>query len=543
MYTIANYLLDRLNEIGIKKLFGVPGDFNLNFLDYVIEHNEIEWIGNANELNAAYMADGYSRINGISACLTTYGVGELSAINGVAGSYAEDVPVIHIVGVPSEEIIINKKNIHHTLGNQKYDLFKKMYENITTFQIWLDNKNATNQIDTAIEEAIFHKKPVYIMIPTDIVNLPAKKPLKELNFNLFVNSEKINDAIDDLTLKINKAKQALIISGHKINSYGLNELLSKFVDKTNINIVSSIYGKGSIEEENKNFAGMFLGKNTFDENVKLYVSQADLIITIGVDFTDLSSSNWNLLFNKDVVFEINDSYIKYDNKTITRISMGAFLSSAVSKTYKYEGNKFVIEDKREGLKLSSNNITSNEVFLVLNEFIKQSDIIVSDIGTAMFGCQYLNLKRNSNFIMQPLWASIGFSFPAAIGAKLASGDKRVINVIGDGAFNMTLNEIGTIIKNKIAMILIVLNNNGYTIERVIHNQQQIYHDIPSVDYAKLIEAFDPSNDNHITYRVKTSNELYDTLDVIKKYNDRFIIVEICLESMDIPKTMENVFSK
>lgn len=99
-YTIGDYLLDRLVDCGIDRLFGVPGDYNLQFLDRVIAHSALGWVGCANELNAAYAADGYARIKG-AALLTTYGVGELSALNGIAGSYAEHIPVLHIVGAPS----------------------------------------------------------------------------------------------------------------------------------------------------------------------------------------------------------------------------------------------------------------------------------------------------------------------------------------------------------------------------------------------------------------------------------------------------------
>ncbi|NGH43007.1 indolepyruvate decarboxylase, partial [Escherichia coli] len=100
-YTIGDYLLDRLVDCGIDRLFGVPGDYNLQFLDRVIAHSALGWVGCANELNAAYAADGYARIKGAGALLTTYGVGELSALNGIAGSYAEHIPVLHIVGAPS----------------------------------------------------------------------------------------------------------------------------------------------------------------------------------------------------------------------------------------------------------------------------------------------------------------------------------------------------------------------------------------------------------------------------------------------------------
>jgi indolepyruvate decarboxylase len=130
-YTIGNYLLDRLVDCGIDRLFGVPGDYNLQFLDRVIAHQALGWVGCANELNAAYAADGYARIKGAGALLTTYGVGELSALNGVAGSYAEHIPVLHIVGAPGTGAQQRGELLHHTLGDGDFTHFARMSEQIT----------------------------------------------------------------------------------------------------------------------------------------------------------------------------------------------------------------------------------------------------------------------------------------------------------------------------------------------------------------------------------------------------------------------------
>ena len=115
-FTVGDYLLARLAEIGIRHVFGVPGDYSLAFLDHIMDSEQITWVGNANELNAAYAADGYARVNGAGALLTVYGAGELSAINGIAGAYAEYVPVIHVVGAPATSAQRARALVHHTLG-------------------------------------------------------------------------------------------------------------------------------------------------------------------------------------------------------------------------------------------------------------------------------------------------------------------------------------------------------------------------------------------------------------------------------------------
>src|ERR1700740_2220835 len=140
-FTVADYLLYRLAQAGVHHLFGGPGDFNFQFLDHVIAHPQITWVGNANELNAAYAADGYARLNGMGALLTTFGVGELSAINGVAGSYAEYVPVIPVVGAPSTAARREKALIHHTLGDGDFDRFARAYAEVTVAQAILTQEN------------------------------------------------------------------------------------------------------------------------------------------------------------------------------------------------------------------------------------------------------------------------------------------------------------------------------------------------------------------------------------------------------------------
>ena len=126
--TVAEYLLLRLKEIGVDEMFGVPGDFVMGFFNQIIK-SDIKYIGTCNELNAAYAADGYARIKGIGAFATTFGVGELSAINGVAGSFAERVPVVVITGSPSTISFKNRPLLHHTLGD--YQIPLKMFQKIT----------------------------------------------------------------------------------------------------------------------------------------------------------------------------------------------------------------------------------------------------------------------------------------------------------------------------------------------------------------------------------------------------------------------------
>ncbi|HDM3615884.1 TPA: alpha-keto acid decarboxylase family protein, partial [Staphylococcus aureus] len=138
---VGQYLMDAIYQAGADRVFGVPGDFNLAFLDDIVAHEHLQWVGNTNELNASYAADGYARLKGVSALVTTFGVGELSAVNGIAGSYAERVPVIAITGAPTRAVEQAKKYVHHSLGEGTFDDYQKMFSHITTAQDYITPEN------------------------------------------------------------------------------------------------------------------------------------------------------------------------------------------------------------------------------------------------------------------------------------------------------------------------------------------------------------------------------------------------------------------
>ena len=151
--TIADHLLRRLVEAG------VPGDFNLHLLDRIEAHPALEWVGNANELNAAYAADGYARMRGVAAVVTTYGVGELSALNGIAGSYAESVPVLMIAGTPTTVVQGAGLPIHHSLLDGDFRRFVRAFEAVTVASSVLSATNAAAEIDRVLARMRADKRP------------------------------------------------------------------------------------------------------------------------------------------------------------------------------------------------------------------------------------------------------------------------------------------------------------------------------------------------------------------------------------------------
>ncbi|CAI4921706.1 BEM_collapsed_G0021660.mRNA.1.CDS.1 [Saccharomyces cerevisiae] len=212
--TLGKYLFERLKQVNVNTIFGLPGDFNLSLLDKIYEVDGLRWAGNANELNAAYAADGYARIKGLSVLVTTFGVGELSALNGIAGSYAEHVGVLHVVGVPSISAQAKQLLLHHTLGNGDFTVFHRMSANISeTTSMITDIATAPSEIDRLIRTTFITQRPSYLGLPANLVDLKVPGSLLEKPIDLSLkpnDPEAEKEVIDTVLELIQNSKKTLL---------------------------------------------------------------------------------------------------------------------------------------------------------------------------------------------------------------------------------------------------------------------------------------------------------------------------------------------
>ena len=175
--TIGKYLATRLEEIGLKYYFTVPGDYNLTLLDELISNKNMQYVGNCNELNAAYAAEGYARANGAGAMITTFNVGAFSALNGIVGAYAERLPVIFVCSAPNSNDIFSNRFVHHSIATHDFSYQYEMIKRVTcAAERILHAENAPAQIDNAIRTAIRERKPAYIEIPANLSTAKCSAP-------------------------------------------------------------------------------------------------------------------------------------------------------------------------------------------------------------------------------------------------------------------------------------------------------------------------------------------------------------------------------
>ncbi|MED0987428.1 alpha-keto acid decarboxylase family protein [Bacillus paramycoides] len=542
-YTVSTYLLDRLHELGIEHIFGVPGDYNLAFLDDVIAHKNLEWIGNCNELNAAYAADGYSRIKGIAALITTFGVGELSAINGIAGSYAENVPVIKITGTPTTKVMENGELVHHTLGDGKFDHFSNMYREITVAQTNLTPEHAAEEIDRVLRACWNEKRPVHINLPIDVYNKPINKPTEPiLNKPILSNKEVLDKMLVHAISKINSAKKPVILADFEVNRFHAEEDLHHFVEKTGFPIATLSMGKGIFPEKHPQFIGIYSG-DVSSPYLRKRIDESDCIISIGVKLTDTITGGFTQGFTKEQVIEIHPYTVKIIDKKYGPVLMQDVLQH-LSDLIEHRNEEnleikpFISESSSitEDFNPKVQMVTQKRFWQQMYHFLKENDVLIAEQGTPFFGSASIPLPNNTTYVGQPLWGSIGFTLPALLGTQLADLSRRNILIIGDGSFQLTVQELSTILRHNLKPIIFLINNNGYTVERAIHGPNQPYNDIQMWDYDKFPNVFG-SEEKSLTFKVKNETELVEVLSKITFNMDRLIFIEVVMSQGDQPELL------
>lgn len=533
---VGQYLIDALYNAGVEEIFGVPGDFNLTFLDDVIDHEHVSWIGNTNELNASYAADGYARINGLGALITTFGVGELSAINGIAGAFAERVPVIAITGAPTTSVEQARKFVHHSLGEGNFDDYRKMFEPITTAQGYITSENATSEIPRLIQAAVNNKRPVHIHLPIDVA--ATEIDIKE-SFQLLPMENAVdNELVAAIERQLQNAKQPVIITGHEINSFGLQSEMEDFVKTTGIPVVQLSLGKGAFNEESDYYLGIYDGSVAKD-NIRDYVDQSDAILNIGAKITDSASAGFSYQFDIDDVIMLNHHNIKINTEQRTDLTLPAIITSL--QKVKYRHNPTVSKRRDTNIQVDTTNkepLTQATYFAMMQTFLQPNDVVIAEQGTSFFGAFDLWLHANNKFIGQPLWGSIGYTLPATLGSQIADTKRRNILLIGDGSLQLTVQALSTMIRYHLKPIIFVINNDGYTVERMIHGENALYNDIHMWDYKALPQVF--GGTDVALHEVNTPQELQRTFDVITANSNQMHFVEVKMHRDDAPEKLHSI---
>ncbi|HDG1700708.1 alpha-keto acid decarboxylase family protein [Kluyvera ascorbata] len=538
-YTVADYLLDRLADCGVDHLFGVPGDYNLQFLDHVIAHRQIRWVGCANELNAAYAADGYARMQGCGALLTTFGVGELSALNGVAGSFAEHVPVLHIVGAPSTSAQQRRECLHHTLGDGNFDHFRQMSAPVSVAQGVLDAANARDEIDRVLRDIVRYSRPGYLLLPADIASLPTSRPVNALTANNApTDSTELAEFVSHARALLRDSRRVSLLADVLALRFGLQSTLNKWVDAVPIPHATMLMGKGLFNETHAGFVGTYSGGASLPET-RAAIEDADVIFCIGTCFTDTITAGFTHHIPQEKSIEIQPFAARVGKRWFSGINMQEAVNALMTLSRDFSA-QWQIQPGRVMKSASADNghLTQRHFWQTLEKYLQPHDILLGDQGTAAFGLADLTLPQGASLIVQPLWGSIGYTLPAAFGAQTSQPDRRVVLVVGDGAAQLTIQELSSMLRDGLRPLILLLNNEGYTVERAIHGPEQRYNDISLWNWTQIPQALNLDCQAEC-WKVTNASQLNDALTRATR-GDKLMLLEVMLPKMDIPPLLKAV---
>lgn len=548
--SLGQYLFERIHELNVESIFGVPGDFNLTLLDKIDDVKGLSWKGNCNELNAAYSVDGYSRIKGFGAFVTTFGVGELSALNGTAGLYAEHVGLLHIVGIPAISSQKQQLLLHHTLGNGDFTVFHKMASAVThTSAVLKDISSAVAEIDRCITSAYINQKPTYLAFPTNLVDAEVDADLLKTPLDVSLppnDKEAEGEVISQVLDLISKSKNPVILIDSCCSRHNATPEAKKLIDLTQFMFAISPMAKGSadIDEHHSRFAGVYVGDLSYPD-VKEAVESADLILSLGAILSDFNTGSFSYSYQTRNIVEFHSDYTKIKAAHYPGVQMKPTLQKLLNDPeLKQAIRNYAPQDHKVSPPIPSekkdpqSKISQEWLWSRLSSWLQEGDIVVTETGTSSFGIVQTRFPKNVTGINQVLWGSIGYSVGAAFGAAVAAQEldpqRRVILFVGDGSLQLTVQEISSMIRNKTNTYVFVLNNDGYTIERLIHGENAGYNDIQSWDHLKLLETFKGGEGKRIA-TIEQADSLFNDKEFAK--NSDLRLVEIMLEKMDAPTSL------
>ena len=533
--TVGTYLASRLEQAGVRDYFVVPGDFNLILLDQILENPRLRMIGCCNELNAGYAADGYARSNGVAAMVVTYSVGGLSALNAVACAYAEDLPVIVVVGGINSDLEWQDKIIHHALGEVRYDYQREIYAHVTAGAFSVRHAaDAPAMIDGAIDLALRRRKPVMLEIACNLASMPVPAP-RPRRFGAAPASDTaaLADAADHAADLLNKASRPVLVSGSKLRPPASREAFLKLADAAGYAVASVPAGKGMFPETHPAYVGIYWGPVSWP-GVASVVELADAYLFAGTLLSDYATTGFTAMIDPKKLLLALPGEVRLPGATYAGVQLADFLGALAGRVRRNDASlvEFARGKMREEPPADApgNALTIAEVSRQVHDALGRDTALLVETGNSWFHGLRMRLPEGCRFEIQFQAGSIGWSVPATLGYEMGfTTPTRVIAMIGDGSFQVTAQEVSTMIRYGMRPIIILVNNRGYIIEDAIH--QGPYNKIKNWDYAGLMKDWTNDEGRGLGLHAKSAGELTAALTRATTH-DGPCLIEVAIDPQD-----------
>lgn len=522
-YTVSDYLIERLQDIGIEHAFGVPGDYNLDFMDRVMA-SSLKWVGNCNELNAGYAADGYARMRGAGVAFVTYAVGGYSILNAVAGAYAENVPLIVVSGAPAMTRRKANALVHHIAN--RHDTQLEIFRKLTVDSALLkDATSAPADIDRVLASCVALKRPVYLELPMDVAKMACAQPGKRHQPPRKESDPKsLAACVDDVVARLDAAKNPVVLIGTEVSRFRMGARALRLVERVELPYAMTVSAKGAMPELHPQCLGIYQGGLSHPA-VKQQVEEADLLIELGVWRTDWDTGLFTSAIDGQKSVRANGDEVLVGDKAYADVMVDDFMKLVAerAKPRDYlQSHPVRTSARSQPVEVQPDRaLRAEHLYQRIEQFLDDSMVLVADVGDILCAVAEMHIDEPNNFVMQGYYMSIGYATPAGLGVALARPEKRAVIFAGDGAFQMTAQEVSTLIRNRCNAIVVLLNNDGYLIERYLHEDGR-YNDVQPWRYADLPRVFGPEV---LTIRVTTEGELEQALKSARAAEEYVVFIE------------------
>src|SRR5688572_3382941 len=429
--SIGEYLIRRLQDYGIRDVFGIPGDYVLSFYT-MLEHSPLNVVGCTREDCAGFAADAYARVNGMGALCVTYCVGGLSVCNSIAGAYAEKSPVVLISGSPGVRERVHNPLLHHMVRNwwTQYDVFEKLCCAGTEL---IDPLTAFSEIDRVLATCARYKRPVYLEIPRDMVHVRPETTPPYKSADTPSDTRALNEAVNETVERIQNARQPVLLLGVEIHRFGLQEVAVQLAEASGIPMAATILGKGVVAETHPLYMGLYGGALGRDEVTK-YVEASDCLIMLGTFMTDINLGVFTAELDMASCILVTSEQLRIRHHHYHDVRHDDFVQALTARKPrpKTPPPPAPPDSWHEPFTLlPGDRITVTRLIERLDEQLDDETVVIADIGDALFAATDLTTRGRTEFLSPAYYTSMGFAVPAALGVHVARPNARVVALVGD----------------------------------------------------------------------------------------------------------------
>ncbi len=537
--SIGDYLIRRLQDYGVRDVFGIPGDYVLAFYA-MLEASPIHLVGCTREDCAGFAADAYARLNGIGAVCVTYCVGGLSLCNSIAGAYAEKSPVVVISGSPGLRERFNNPLLHHRVKD--FHTQAEVFRRICCAETELDDPHtALREIDRVLAAVVRHRRPGYIELPRDMVSLVPDGPHTPIRKTPASDPEVLAEAVGEAVRRISASQRPVIIAGVEVHRFGLQDELLQFAEGAGIPITATMLGKSVVSERHPLFVGIYEG-GLGREEITRFVEQSDCVILLGEFMTDINMGVFTANLAPALCIYATSESLRISHHHFNGVLLGDFIRGLSAAAMKVPPRTLPSrpESRDEPFQLRPDDpITIRRLVTRLNQALDETIVVIADPGDALFASSELVIHRQTEFISPAYYTSMGFAVPAALGAMVARPCLRPVVLVGDGAFQMTGMELSTIVQHGFHPIIIVLDNQGYGTERQLQAGEHKFNDIQPWRYYKVPEILGGGRG----YEIRTEGDFDHALRSALADTSQMSLLHVHLDVNDCSLTLERLAKK